>query len=217
MKRKPTVKSGLLAIILLPLFVLFSANTNQDQPQLQPTLQVGDKAPLFAGKDHNGNLFISKEQAMSGPIVLVFYRGVWCGYCEKHLSELQDQFAEIKAKGAQVIVVTPETPENAAEMAKNTNAEFSIITDSDYKIMKDFGVAFKISEATVPAKWADLTLKNARKYNENEDDILPIPATFVIDKSHTIRYMHFDPRLPQTITYFGHFGGLVIQSKPTSP
>lgn len=181
--------------ILLTLLVAFAtlplAAQSDETPQLQPKLHVGDKAPLFAGKDQSGTRLISKELAMDGPIVLVFYRGVWCPYCEKYVSELQQNLEQIAATGARVVLVTPEQPDYAKELLQKTNSSFSVITDSDYAIMNAYGVAFTISKATVPRAY-DYVKKHTRESNGNEDDVLPVPATFVISKQHTVLYQHFD-------------------------
>ena len=164
---------------------------DEASPALLPQFAVGDKAPVFAGIDQNGQRIISKEMAMAGPLVVVFYRGVWCPYCKKHVSQLNDELEALSAKNATVILITPEQPEYAKELLAKTKANFSVITDSDYSIMKKFGVYFTINENTVPRAY-DYVLNHTRKSNGNKDDVLPIPATFVLDKKHVIRYMHFD-------------------------
>ena len=164
---------------------------DNEAPSLLPQFSVGDKAPYFAGVDQNGKRIISKEMAMDGPLVVVFYRGVWCPYCKKHVSQLNDELEALTAKNATVILITPEQPEYAKKLLKDTKANFSVITDSDYSIMKQFGVYFTINENTVPRAY-DYVLKHTRESNGNEDDALPIPATYVLDKKHVIRYTHFD-------------------------
>lgn len=180
---------SILAALMLP---LFAQEEGAELPHLQPMWAVGDKAPVFAGLDQNGNRIISKEMAMDGPLVVVFYRGAWCGYCTAHVAELQKELEAIDAKNARVILITPEQPEYAKQTLKEANASFSVLTDADHKIMRSFGVAFKITEETVP-RFYESTLKNTRKVTGTDADILPVPATFVLNKKHVIEYMHFDP------------------------
>ncbi len=153
---------------------------------------VGDPAPEFKGIDQYEKEINSRELRENGPVVLVFYRGTWCPYCKKHVSALQNSLEEFTKLGASIVVVTPEQSEFVDKMVKKTKATFSIIHDKDYKIMKEFGIDFKISEETVPRSY-DYVLNGTREANGNEDDLLPIPATYVINTEGTIDYIHFDP------------------------
>jgi len=160
--------------------------------QMSSSFKVGDDAPLFEGADQNGKM-ISLEQQLeaSEQVVLIFYRGAWCPYCKKHLSEVQENFQAILDKNSSVIVVTPEKAGSIEKMVSKTGATFSILHDEDYKIMKAYNLDFKIDKETVP-RFYNYVLNGTREANENEDDILPIPATYVIDKNGKIKYLHFD-------------------------
>jgi len=182
-------------------FVLmkFTVATVFAQIATAPGVNQGEKAPRIRGMDQNGNSIDSFELIGNGPFVLIFYRGSWCPYCRRHLGNLQDSLQLILDKGASVVVVTPEAPESIKNMIDQTQASFSIIQDEDYKIMDDYGVSFRINELTVP-RYLDGVLRKTRAANKNEDDILPVPATFLIGKDHHVQYLHYDPdyrvRLP---------------------
>ena len=156
------------------------------------TLSVGDTAPLFEGKDQNGKLVsLSESLEKSESTVLIFYRGAWCPYCKKHMAALQENLQEILDKGSSVIVVTPEKAESIEKMISKTEATFSIIHDEEYKIMDAYDLSFKIDKETVP-RFYKFVLNATREANENEEDILPIPATYVIGKDGKIKFLHFD-------------------------
>ena len=107
------------------------------------SLKIGDKAPLFKAIDHNGDTISLQEKLKSGKVVLVFYRGAWCPYCNKHMSHLQDSLKLILDKGASMIAVTSETNKSIEKTISKTKATFNIVHDSTYVIMKQYGTAFK--------------------------------------------------------------------------
>src|ERR1700754_323526 len=111
--------------------------------QMQPKgLQVNDVAPSFTAKDQNGNAVSLAEQLKKGPVVLVFYRGQWCPFCNKQLKKLEDSLSLIQGKGATLIAVTPETPESIKMTAEKTKASYPLLFDDGMKIMKSYDVAY---------------------------------------------------------------------------
>lgn len=157
----------------------------------QTHLRPGDQAPVFEASDAEGNWIKSSDLLAQGPIVLIFYRGEWCPVCKRHLSNFQDSLSFILDKGAQVVAVTPEQPQYMEKMAKATEASFSLLHDKGYSIMKAYGVDFKVEEANVP-RYFGFTLNHTRSHNGNEDDQLPVPATFIIRQDGTISWLHYD-------------------------
>jgi len=122
--------------------------------------------------------------------VLFFYRGQWCPYCNKQISHLQDSLELLTAKGAYVIGVTPETGENINKTIDKTHASFSIVQDKGYAIMKAYQVNYVV-DADMYAKLKGYGV-DLEKNNGNTDHVLPVPATYVIDRSGTIIYAHVD-------------------------
>ncbi|MDB5135235.1 MAG: resA 2, partial [Mucilaginibacter sp.] len=148
----------------------------------QTSLKIGTTAPRFTAQDKSGKTLDLKTLLKSHKVVvLFFYRGQWCPYCNKQIKELQDSLQLLTGKGAYVIGVTPETSENINKTIDKTHASFSIIQDKDYRIMKEYGVNYTV---------ADVTLSQLKNYgvdlernNGNKDHVLPVPATYVIDHS----------------------------------
>src|ERR1700743_2073601 len=115
----------------------------------QTGLKQGDKAPEFIGADNSGKKLDLKDLLKNHKtVVLFFYRGQWCPYCNKQISQLQDSLQLLTSKGAYVVGVTPETWENIKQTANKTNASFSIIQDHDYQIMKPYDVNYTVNDET---------------------------------------------------------------------
>lgn len=157
----------------------------------QEPLKVGDKAPLFNLKDNAGKAIdLKKILKENKSVVLFFYRGQWCPHCNKHIKNLQDSLQLLSAKGAYVIGVSPETSAGIDKTIAKTKASFSIISDRDYKLMK----AYKVDYVMEPGL-ADRYKKGGLDVavaNGQTDYVLPVPATYIINKDGKIKYVFFD-------------------------
>lgn len=122
--------------------------------------------------------------------MLFFYRGQWCPYCNKQIKQLQDSLQLLTIKGAYVIGVTPETPENITKTVSKTQASFSLVHDEGYKIMKAYDVNYTVDDG-LNAKLKGYGI-DLEKNNGNTDHVLPVPATYVISQSGKIVFVHFD-------------------------
>jgi peroxiredoxin len=174
------------------LFLLFIGINvfGQEKPE---GLFINSKAPDFKAKDKNGNEIVLKDLRKKGPVVLVFYRGYWCPYCNRELHRLEDSLKLITDKGAQLIAITPEKQEGIAKTIESTKATYPIITDDDMKIMKAYDVAYQVDDKTVGRyKMAsiDLAANNGQKPGSI---YLPVPAVYIINKDGEISYRFFDP------------------------
>jgi len=156
-------------------------------------LNIGDEAPLITGIDQFGKEINSAEILKKDKILLLFYRGNWCPHCKKHLGKLEKNLEEITKKGVFVVVVTPEKPEKINETTKKIGANFSIIFDKNNKIMRDYKVEFEVNEETVPS-YLSFTQKRIAEYNEENNNVLPVPATYIIDRNNKISFVHYDPK-----------------------
>jgi len=165
----------------------------QLQAQEKPEgLFINSKAPDFKGKDQNGNEVVLKDLRKKGPVVIIFYRGYWCPYCNKELQKLEDSLQLIKEKGAQLIAITPEKQEGITKTVARTKATYPIITDDELKIMKAYDVAYQVDTKTIDRyKMAsiDLAANNGQK---PEAVYLPVPAVYIIGKDGEIKYRFFE-------------------------
>jgi peroxiredoxin len=172
------------------LFILFSfAGFSQIDNE---HLNVGEEAPLINGVDQFDKIINSSDILKEKKILLLFYRGNWCPYCRKHLKTLQENLEELINKGYYVIVVSPEKPEKTEETSDKVKATFSIIHDVDNTIMKAYKVAFEINKENVKSYY-DYTRNKVEKYNQEDNNILPVPATYIIGKDGKIAFVHYDP------------------------
>lgn len=154
-------------------------------------LNLNDKAPEFSAPDQNGKMVSLKNELKKGPVVLVFYRGQWCPYCNRQLKQLEDSLPQIKAKGATVVTVSPEKQENIAKTITKTKASYAILHDEGLQIMKNYDVAYKVDDNTIEKykKYGiDFTVVNGEANGAN----LPVPAVYVINKEGKIVYKYFD-------------------------
>jgi peroxiredoxin len=157
----------------------------------QTGLKSGTIAPEFTATDNSGKTLDLKALLKSHKaVVLFFYRGQWCPYCNKQIKQLQDSLQLLTDKGAYVIGVTPETGENINKTIDKTHASFSIIQDKGYQIMKAYDVNYTVNDALYSKlKGYGVDLE---KNNGNKDHVLPVPATYVIDRSGKISFVQFD-------------------------
>lgn len=157
----------------------------------QEPLKIGAKAPLFNLKDNTGKqIDLKKILKEHKSVVLFFYRGQWCPHCNKHIKNLQDSLQILSAKGAYVIGVSPETSAGIDKTIAKTKASFSIISDRDYKLMKAYKVDY-VMEPGLADRYKKGGLDVAMA-NGQTDYVLPVPATYIIDKAGKIKYVFFD-------------------------
>jgi peroxiredoxin len=174
------------------IFLIFLyATTIQSMAQEAPKgVSINDDAPAFSAIDQNGNLIELKNLTSKGNVILIFYRGQWCPYCNKQLSALEDSLSFITNKGAQLIAITPEVPENISKTITKTKASYPIIYDDGLKIMKSYDVAFTVDEKTV-VKYKNYGI-DFNLANGNNGANLPVPAVYIINTEGKIIYKYFD-------------------------
>jgi peroxiredoxin len=155
-------------------------------------LKVGDKAPDFTGYDQTGKVVDSKKLLEKGPVVLFFYRGKWCTYCNRYLDFYQDSLNIITDQGFNVIAITPESIENVEQTVKFHKITFTVVYDCQEKIMKDFDVMFSVTKEYQDKILSSLSTDIA-KNNGRDAARLPVPATFIINRQGIITAVQFDP------------------------
>jgi peroxiredoxin len=154
-------------------------------------LKVGDTAPLFAATDNSGKPFSLESALKKGDVVLMFYRGQWCPFCNKQMSQMNDSLSLITGKGATVVAISPEIQENVVKTIEKTKASFPVISDVQMKIMKDYQVNFAVPQTTID-RYKNFGIDFNVANGENGAN-LPVPATYVIGKNGKIKYVFFNP------------------------
>jgi len=155
-----------------------------------PGIKVGEKAPDFVLNNALGQAVDLKDKLKQGPVVLVFYRGAWCPFCNMHLHVLQQSLPEFKKHGAQLITITPQTPDKSVEQFKEKGYPFEVLSDLDSSVMKAYKLYFEL-----PAELVEVYKNHGidiEAFNGEGRNILPVPGSFVIDTKGIVRAMFAD-------------------------
>jgi peroxiredoxin len=150
-------------------------------------LKVGDRAPDFELPNAKGKAVKLSELTPRGPVVVTWYRGGWCPYCNIALRGFQKRLSEIRAEGANLVAISPETPDNSLSTAEKDRLEFEVLSDRGNKVAHAYGVAYKI-----PRVIAEQSKARLAKYNGDDSGTLPLGVTYVIDREGIIRYAFVD-------------------------
>ena len=182
-------------LISLFLLLLIRGITKAEDPK---GLNIGDVAPGFRAVDQFNKQINLYEELDKGPVVLMFYRGHWCKYCNKQLEELSDSLKFIVEKGAFIITVTPEVMEFVDETSKQYKDAFRIISDKEMKIMNNYKVSFEVKKTTITRyKFAGINLS---EFNGDNGSNLPVPATYIINQQGIIDYVFFDENYKKRVS-----------------
>lgn len=154
-------------------------------------LKVGNMAPVFKQKNQYGDDVFLPDLYKEGPVVMLFYRGQWCPVCSRYLTAFQDSLSMIAEKGAQVLIVTPETAANVQRTIEKTGIKTNIISDPNGLLMNAFRVSFHVTE-DYQKKIKNKLDTDIAKNNGAQEAKLPVPASYIIDSKGKVRWMHFD-------------------------
>ena len=166
-----------------------SINDIEGSGILDRALNVGDIAPEFNLPNAVGKEVSLYDKLYSGPVVLVWYRGGWCPYCNLQLQHFQKQLAEIKNAGGQVIAISPELPDKAMSTKEKQGLEFEVLSDVDNKVADRYKLAYTVPDYVVDHYDFSVTLN---EHNGNDSKRLPLAVTYIIDRSGTITYAFLD-------------------------
>lgn len=147
-------------------------------------LSVGASAPNFSLPDATGATVELNRLMANGPVVLTFYRGGWCPYCNIQLRAYQGILNELKKLGASLVAVSPETPDNSLDTQQREELEFHVLSDNGNVVAKQFGLVFPVS-AEVRLLFEGWEI-NLETHNGIEGGEIPVPATYIIDEAATI-------------------------------
>ena len=146
---------------------------------------VGSHVENFTATDYSGMNFTLYDALESGPVVLVFYRGHWCGICNKYLKSLEESLENLKTYGAQIVAITPETNDGVEGTIEKTNISFPVISDNNHAIIDQFDVKFYVTDVYDNRVKSSSGMKIS-EINGDTETILPVPATYIIGKDKKI-------------------------------
>ena len=152
------------------------------------SLKAGDRIPDFTLPNHLGQQRRISELLAGSVLVLNFYRGGWCPYCNMELNALQQALPAIRAAGATLVAVSPELPDRANDTQARHALEFDVLSDVGNRVSEAFGLMFELPEQLRPI-YTTLGI-DVPAFNGDDSFTLPVPASYVIDSDGVIRY-HF--------------------------
>lgn len=156
---------------------------------LDKAINVGDYAPEFNLINAIGNNVSLYDELEKGPVILVWYRGGWCPYCNLQLQHIQRKLAEISAAGGQVIAISPELPDQTMSTKEKQMLEFQVLSDVNNRVADKYRLAYKVPDYVVDHY--DLSSK-LNSHNGNDANRLPLAVTYVIAKSGIVEYAFLD-------------------------
>jgi len=151
-----------------------------------PGLPVGAEAPGFTLPNAFGESVRLADLLADGPVVLTFYRGAWCPYCNLQLRTLQQALPRIEAQGARLVAVTPQLPDKSREQVEQDGYPFEILSDLNDDVMQAYALYFEVPP-DLSAVYREALGLDLTEYNGPGRNVLPVPATYVIDRSGVIR------------------------------
>ncbi|MEM7143723.1 MAG: peroxiredoxin-like family protein [Verrucomicrobiota bacterium] len=158
---------------------------------IDKAINVGDKAPPFTLKNATGKEVSLASLLEQGPVVLTWYRGGWCPYCNIQLIALQDALPQIKAEGAQLVALTPELPDKSLTTKEKDNLEYEILSDVGMKVADEYHIIFKLTPEVTEMYKGFFDLK---EYNGPDAayDELPLAATYIIQPDGTVSWAYLN-------------------------
>lgn len=156
---------------------------------LDKALKVGDLAPNFKLNNALGKPVELYEYLKKGKVVLTWYRGGWCPYCNLTLRQLQLELSEIEANGAHLIALTPEIPDKSLSTSEKHDLKFEVLSDIGNEIGKEYGIVYKLTNDVADAYSKSFGIN---EYNGDESNELPLAATYIINEEGKIVYAFLD-------------------------
>lgn len=157
-----------------------------------PGLEVCEEAPGFELPDQLGRSVSLSGQLDLGPVVLVFYRGDWCPFCNLTLRALQNELDELHALGASLLAVSPQSPDHALSLTEKQELGFPVLSDRDQSTIAAYRLQYLVP-SDLQVLYAENFGNDLREQNADGTWRLPVPATFVIDRGGVIRARFVDP------------------------
>ncbi|UXP33945.1 AhpC/TSA family protein [Reichenbachiella agarivorans] len=152
-------------------------------------IKIGQKAPSFELPNPEGKPISLDVLLENGPVVVTFYRGSWCPYCNLQLRALQAKLDDIHALGATLVAISPQVPDGSLTKDEISNMDFTVLSDQDAKVAQQYGVAWEVPAFLAEHMRVDRNL-DLEKINNGNGDILPIPATFILGQDGVVKWSY---------------------------
>jgi peroxiredoxin len=156
------------------------------------SLKAGERMPDFDLPNVEGHFIASQALLGRGPLVVSFFRGGWCPFCTTELAALRQAAPDIAARGASLVAITPDTGTSLAAAKRNNALGYEVLSDLDFGLALQFGLVFRVPDAIRDLyRRLDLDL-GARHGNAHDAWLLPIPATYIVDREGMVRHAEVD-------------------------
>jgi len=178
----PTIPKETLDVLMSELQVLI------DTGMAEKAVQQDSHFPTFALPNAKNETRSLDDFLSQGPLVISFYRGAWCPYCNLEINALQKHLSDINAAGAQLIAISPQVPDKSVDQISSSQLTFEVLSDIENKLAKKCGLVFTLPESLRPiyAAWQI----DIPEHNGNDSFELPIPATYILDANGDVCYAH---------------------------
>jgi len=178
----PTIPKETLDSLMSELQVLI------DTGIAEKAVQQGNDFPAFSLPNAKNETLSLHSFLSQGPLVVSFYRGAWCPYCNLEINALQQKLPEISAAGAQLVAISPQTPDKSVDQVASSQLSFEVLSDIENRLAKQCGLVFTLPEPLRPIYEAwQIDIPG---HNGDDSFELPIPATYIIDTDGNVRYAH---------------------------
>ncbi|MEM7772723.1 MAG: peroxiredoxin-like family protein [Cyanobacteria bacterium P01_A01_bin.37] len=154
------------------------------------SINVGDRLPTIELPNAAGDTIRIQDVLANGPVVIAFYRGQWCPYCNLELRALQQYLPEFKAAGATLVAISPQTPDNSLSTTEKNELEYEVLSDVGNVVARELGLVFTLPDALRPI-YANFGI-DLPAHNGDRTFELPVPATYVVAPSGEIVYAFAD-------------------------
>lgn len=155
--------------------------------------KVGDYVQNFVLPDGAGRRAELKRLLKKGPVVLVFFRGNWCDYCKLQLSALHNAYPHVKAAGGQLVAISPQNLDQTLAAYEANSSLFNVLSDMGNVVARRFGITFRMSANLMKVYKKFWKIDLSKYYDADDTDIIPAPATFVIDVTGQITFAFVNP------------------------
>lgn len=154
-------------------------------------LKVGDKLPAFKLPNALGEEITSADLLAKGPILISFYRGNWCPYCNVALRSLQQHLNKFHARGIELVAISPELPDTSLSTKEKNELKFHVLSDVGNKYARQLGIVWKQPDSLRPV--FEQFGNNMKKNNGDDSLEVPIPANFLVGKDGVVKGAYIEP------------------------
>lgn len=191
------VRTKVPAEVLAPIEQFYQQDLHRPE-HFPHALKIGQKVSDFTLLDATGKSVSLGSLRQHGPVIISFYRGAWCPFCNIELRALQQALPAFKELGASLIAISPEQPDYAMPMIEREKLAFPVLSDPGNQVAKTFGIVFAL-EGEIRRISHDVFGVDLPKLNGDQSWEIPVPATYLIDQDGIVRFAFFDPEFSHRV------------------